>query len=83
VAVVNVVAVLVIVRDRVVLVRVAVGAGGHRMVHVRVVPIVVGVHVLVHQALVGVAVAVALGSVQRHARQDQRRRRRELPSRPR
>jgi hypothetical protein len=63
VAVVEVLAVLVLVGDGLVGVPVAVGAGGHRIVAVQVVAVVVGVQVLVTDRLMAVAMAVMLGGV--------------------
>ena len=63
VAVVQVLAVFVFVRHRLVVVNVAVRARGHRIVDVGVVAVVVRVQVLVAHRLVTVAVAVPLGRV--------------------
>ena len=61
--VVDVLAVLMLVRDGVVLVNVTVRARGHRIVNVAVVAVVVGVDVLVLEGLVPVAMAVPLERV--------------------
>jgi hypothetical protein len=63
VPVVDVFAVLVLVREGVVLVQVAVRPDGHRSVNMGVVAVVVGVDVLVPERLVPVAVAVAFEGV--------------------
>ena len=68
VAVVQVLAVFVLVRHRLVVMRVAVRARGHRIVDVRVVAIVVRVQVLVAHRLVAVVMAVPLGRMQPDAR---------------
>ena len=64
------------------LVHVAVRAGGHRVVVMRVVTVVVGVNVLVAGRLVAVAVLVPFRGVQPHAGDHQRRRRAECDARP-
>jgi hypothetical protein len=64
VPVVQVLAVLMLVRDRLVLVRMAVRTGGHRIVGVSVVAVVVGVNVLVAERRVLVPV---VGGARRRA----------------
>ena len=64
VPVMQILAVFVIVRHRIMLVHVAMRAGGHRVVPVRVVAVVVRVHVLVAEGVVVVPVVVVLGGVE-------------------
>ena len=70
----QVLAVLVLVREALMLVHVAVRAGGHRVVVMRVVTVVVRVNVLVAGRLVTVAVLVPFRGMQPHAGDHQRRR---------
>jgi hypothetical protein len=83
VPVVDVLAVLVLVRERFVLVHVAVRARRHRIVDVRVMAVVVGVQVLVAHRLVAVVMAVVFGRVQPDAHDHQQRRDGERRARPR
>jgi hypothetical protein len=82
VPVVKVLAVLVVVGDGIMTVRMAVRADRHPVVAVVVMAVVVAVHVLVLQRLVGVAVAVPFRDVQRDPDHHQRGGQREGPAWP-
>ncbi len=81
VLVVDVGRVLVIVLDRLVLVRMGMLARHRRIVHVSVMPVVVPMHVIVPERRVSMAMRVMLGRVEVHAGPEQQRGREGPPAR--